>query len=310
MNFARWIHRIRRRRTIEVTTSGKWFLTLTIVFGVAAVLSGNAVLYLLESLLLGFLVLSGVLSDRMLWNLSAKWIESPVHAAGPISDRIVVTNESRIPAIAIEFGEWTNRGFEPRGYLPFLSGLSSSEVEILPRPYDLRGNFEWTGRVMATRFPFGFARKIRWIGPDGTRWIRPAIDLDRAGVNNPRDLASGQILGTSELQEGAVRPYLTGDDPRDIAWIYSANLLGPHVQRLRLHQPELIQLTLTEDLEDPQRLEAHLSDLATELVRARRLGAPIELTAPAKKSSEGRRTEIITEIETALDRLARVPRRK
>ncbi len=303
MSLRRWIQRIRRRRTIQVTTSGKWFLTLTIVFGVAAVLSGNGVLYLLESLLLGFLILSGVLSDRMLWALDARWIESPVHARSPLADQILLTNRSRIPALAIEFGEWTDRGFEVRGYVPFLKGRSSTAVRLLERPYPARGRFSWTGRVMATRFPFGFARKIRWVGTDGERWIRPAYDPARADARDLLEGLQGNIQGSNEIQDGSVRPYLTGDDPRDIAWIYSDRLLGPHVQRVRARLPEPVRLELKCDGLGAAALEAHLSELATELVRARNLGAPIELHHTSR--SDGSRL-LIDEIDPALDWLARV----
>lgn len=301
MNLRRWIHRLRRRRNIEVTTSGKWFLTLTIVFGVAAVLSGNGVLYLLESLLLGFLILSGVLSDRMLWNLRAQWIESPVHASGALTDRISVTNQSWIPAIAVEFGEWTDRGFEVRGYLPLLRGRTRVEIKLLDRPYPKRGLFGWTGRVMATRFPFGFARKIRWIGAEGERWIRPALHPSQ--TDSTESSAAG-AWGPDEIEDGSVRSHLTGDDPRDIAWIYSNSLIGPHLQRVRSGLPEPVKLKLECEGLDFSALESHLSEIATELVRAKKKGAPIELHDPR----EGGRD--FDDAELALEWLARIPAAK
>jgi uncharacterized protein (DUF58 family) len=293
-------HRIRRRRTIQIAPGGQWFLALTIAFGVTAVLSGNSVLYLLESLLLGLLILSGVLSDRMLWNLSARWQELPTHAGGPLADRIIVANRSRLPALAVELGEWGPAGFELRGYLPVIRPRSEVEVPPSGDPYPERGRREWSGRVIATRFPFGFARKIRWISPVGERWVRPRIrDAGSDAEKDSARLLAGGAAGLAEFEDGVLRPFTPGDDPRDIAWVYSARLLGPHVQRVRSSTPECVQLKLESAGLDREALERHLSLLATRIVQAARTGAPLEFEfAPGKW---------ITETEAALELLARHP---
>ncbi len=290
-------HRLRRRRTIQVTTGGQWFLGLTIAFGVTAVLSGNSVLYLLESLLLGLLILSGVLSDRMLWNLQARWQELPAHAGVRPHDRILVTNRSRLPALSIELGEWGAKGFELRGYLPMVPPRSQVEVPPSGEPYSERGQAQWSGRVIATRFPFGFARKIRWISTEGERWIRPRL---LHADEDSHSSSHGAIPGQAEFEEGVIRPFSPGDDPRDIAWLYSASLLGPHLQRVRTSAPECVQLRLESAGLRGEALEHHLSELATRITGAARIGAPLEFEiAP---------DSLITETEAALEWLARHPR--
>jgi len=301
IHLEKWIHRLKRKRTIDVTTSGKWFLTLTILFGLAAVLSNNNVLYLLECLLLGFLVLSGALSDRMLWNLSTQWREQPAHAGRPHQDQIVIFNSSRLPALSIEVGEWTRNGFELRGYLPYLRAKSSALVPVAGKPYSRRGRHAWTGRVMATSFPFGFARKLRWIAPDGERWIRPALPRE-----NPMDFeeSSGTSNGTADYEEGSLRPFQIGDDFRDVAWSYSHKIAGPHQQRVRVNTPQTLQIRLEAHTLKGSLLERHLSSLATQLVWAENQGAPIEFEiGPNPQNIE----PILRDAEAGLEFLARYP---
>jgi len=305
MNFSDWIHRLRRRRTIEVTTSGKWFLALTVAFGVTAVLSGNSILYLLESLLLGLLILSGVLSDRMLWNLSVKWQNLPVHAARPHEDRISITNHSRLPAMALELGEWTSQGFQLRGYLSYLKGKHSSDIPPAGTPHAERGAYEWSGRVVATRFPFGFARKLKWIEPDGRRWVRPKLNEQTL---EQRENSNRAAAGFEEYEEGAIRPFLLGEDYRDIAWIYSDSLKGPHFQRVRSSTPEQVTLTLESKGLRGEALEGHLSFLATELAAAEKTGSPVEFVVPSDKQRDHLSEQVIDDIPTALDFLARHPK--
>ena len=50
-------------RKLRLTITGRWFVALTILLGVAAIMVGNNVFYLLESFLLGAMILSGVLSE-------------------------------------------------------------------------------------------------------------------------------------------------------------------------------------------------------------------------------------------------------
>ena len=305
MNFSGWIHRLRRRRTIEVTTSGKWFLALTVAFGVTAVLSANSILYLLESLLLGLLILSGVLSDRMLWNLHVKWQNFPVHAARAHDDRISVTNLSRLPAMALELGEWTSDGFQLRGYLSYLKGKHSCDVPPAGTPHLERGAYEWSGRVVATRFPFGFARKLKWIEPDGTRWVRPKLNEQTLEQLENSNRAAA---GFEEFEEGAIRPFLLGEDYRDIAWIYSHSLRGPHFNRVRSSTPEQVTLRLESQGLRGEALESHLSFLATELTAAEKQGSPAELIIPPDRQGARQSEQVIDDIPRALDFLARHPK--
>ena len=65
-----WVWRlIHPRRTIWPTRDGVWCLCVVIGLGVAAVNTGNNLLYLLVSLLLALIIVSGVLSEQSMRGL-------------------------------------------------------------------------------------------------------------------------------------------------------------------------------------------------------------------------------------------------
>ena len=64
-----WWQPFRPRRTIWPTRDGWWCLLVVIGIGVAAINTGNNLLYLLVSLLLSLIVVSGVLSEQSMRGL-------------------------------------------------------------------------------------------------------------------------------------------------------------------------------------------------------------------------------------------------
>ena len=64
-----WWRPFRPRRTIWPTRDGWWCLFVAIGLGVAAINTGNNLLYLLVSLLLSLIVVSGMLSEQSMRGL-------------------------------------------------------------------------------------------------------------------------------------------------------------------------------------------------------------------------------------------------
>ena len=84
------------RRTIWPTRDGWWSLLVVIGLGVAAINTGNNLLYLLDSLLFGLIVVSGVLSEMVMRGLALASIEpEEIHAGQPAPFGAVVTNHKR-----------------------------------------------------------------------------------------------------------------------------------------------------------------------------------------------------------------------
>ena len=60
-------------RPIHFTRFGTFYILFSLAVGAAAINTGNNLLYLMLGLLLGFIIVSGILSDSCLWNLKLDW---------------------------------------------------------------------------------------------------------------------------------------------------------------------------------------------------------------------------------------------
>ena len=143
--------------------------------------------------------------------------------------------------------EWASGEIRTRVFVPFVPGKSSVQVSVTV-PYARRGKFEWEGVSVATQYPFGFAKKIRYVLEPGRRLIWPsradgtrrdAADPEGNGNSDQQRLATrAQVtaqaakIGSSEFSDGEIRPLQQGDDYRDVVWTLSAKRGEPLV-RLR-----------------------------------------------------------------------------
>jgi uncharacterized protein (DUF58 family) len=214
-------------RRLEVTFAGYWYTALTIGLGVAALLSANNVLYLIESLLLSGMIFSGVLSERTVSALEVKFQRKHVSAGSAPKDVIRVRNKKRFPVFCVEVGEWVDGEFVIHGFIPKISANETVNLQskiIFPD----RGLYRWEGLATGTSYPFGLAKKIRIQYTPGTRTIWPK-KLGKAKTNLSANEQQGTRLG-SEFAEGEIRPYAYEDDCRLIVWPQSIKGLGPMVR--------------------------------------------------------------------------------
>lgn len=215
------------RRTIpegiRLTTVGAWFIGVTLVVGVAAANTGNNALYLVESLLLATLVLSGVTSRRNVRGLRVE-IEPPVEAYAnqPFEIGFRVVNGDRLFArrlLALGLGTG------PETLVPFLpaGGEHRGRLELLATR---RGPFELPWAHLHSHFPLGLFRKGVRVRLDREMLVFPEIfpaargaasQLGKAGERSSRRRGWGHELL-------ALRRFQAGDDFRSIHWKQSARL--------------------------------------------------------------------------------------
>ncbi len=223
-------------RRLQLSVSGKWFVALSIAMGVVALTTGNNTLYLIESLLLSGLILSGVLSERFVSAIEFEVQRHPAIAGSAVRDKIRVKNHRRFTIFSIELGEWSDGRFIPIAYVPTLGPRESTTVLSRQR-FERRGAHSWSGLAVATSYPFGFARKIRLIPNEGERLIWPARDpLPKLKRRESRG-EQGRRSGT-DLADAEIRPFNEDDDIRSIVWTLSSKGTGPVVRVRRSEQPD------------------------------------------------------------------------
>ncbi len=229
------------RRKLEVTVPGRWYLALTIALGVVAMTSGNNVLYLIESLLLAGLILSGILSERVIAAIEVDWLRGRATAGARFPDRFRVTNTRKFAIFCVEIGEFRDGKMISHVYIPRLQGRASVTLPSRATA-GARGVHRWSSIAVATSFPLGFARKLLFIEAPGERVIWPEAPRRLKRADSFISAQSAR-QGAGEISDGEIRPYDFMDDSRMIVWTLSAKGQGPMV-RIRRRDQGRNQVTL------------------------------------------------------------------
>jgi uncharacterized protein (DUF58 family) len=247
-------------RKLEVTVAGRWYVALTILLGVVALSSGNNIVYLIESLLLSGLILSGILSERSISALKIEFKRIPVAANSAPKDQVYISNQRRFPIFCVEVGEWKNGRFVPSAFVPFLAPRQSIVISSKQR-FDQRGWHTWDALAIATSYPFGFAKKLRILSNKGGRRIIWPEPLKGDSSKNRSPNSEGTFKAGVRIQEGEVRPMTWDDDYRHVVWTLSARGTEPLVRQRRSEsQDEKLVLDLR--TEAGTSLENRIRDLA------------------------------------------------
>lgn len=211
-------------RALRITREG-WLLTgFIFLVGIAAVNTGNNLLYLILAVMLGAMIASGAFSEEMIRKIKL---------------------ERELPFEAVAGTEFTvgYRIINPRRRMS-LYGLRISEYELPARKQafilrvqpgsqargesaclvEKRGRLKLKTAIISTKFPFGFFEKLRlvYLPEEIIVFPRPADVSGRA--------SSGSQTGSSDTSgadgEGpdlfSLRSYSEGDSMRSIHWKASA----------------------------------------------------------------------------------------
>lgn len=219
-------NRFRPPRRLKVTREGRYFLGITFGVGLAAINTGNNLLYLLLGVLLALILVSGIMSEIALRGLSVRRrLPTRAQVGRPHLVEIEVHNKkTRLPSYAIEVEDI--RASQPADKRCFFLKVSpqSTQVAAYRRTPQRRGREAHVAFRVATRFPFGLFEKSRQIEVPGELIIYPAVHTVRLPPPRARNIGTGarvSIRGGSDDLLG-LRAYRPGDDPRQVHWRKSA----------------------------------------------------------------------------------------
>jgi uncharacterized protein (DUF58 family) len=273
--FSRLRRWFRPPRRLKLTREGKYFIGITFGVGFAAINTGNNLLYLLLGMLLSMIVVSGVLSELSLRELTVvRRLPPRAQVARPHLVEIEVFNHKRrIPSYAIEVEDL--RAGQPADKRCFFLKISprSAQVAAYRRTPARRGRDRHVGFRVATRFPFGLFEKSRELSADGDLIIYPAVDP----VQLPSNLPGDRLGGNSALGRGSgdeilsLRHMREGDDPRDIYWRKSSEqmIVRERAREVRRDVSYVIDSThpgRTPDDDWTARFERRIRDVASRAV--------------------------------------------
>lgn len=300
---ARWE---RERGLVRPTREGGWYLAVLAGVLVAAVNTGNNLLYVVLAMLMAIMIVSNLLAE---WNLRSlrlrRRLPAELFAGAAAAGALCVENHRRWGrSFALQLIDLDESGAElARAVVACVEPGGEAEVPAdwrLPR----RGAAGLRRLRVESRFPFGLLRRWRTMEVPETVWVYPALRRGSSGARG------GAPFGAAPDAQGrggdgdlvGLRAYQPGDPLRDLHWPTSARVGKPVVVvREALRQVEVI--VRVPPLQG-EAFERALSEAASELVRHAAEGHAVglelgEARLPARAGPRWRRA--------LLEALARAP---
>lgn len=244
----RWLaHRI----DYKLTREGILYIAGVFVVALAALNTGNNLLFLVLACLLAGIIVSGVLSQLVLTGLEMR-IELPEHvfAAQPIRALIELRNEKQhLPSFSLRVvGEdkksraqiLTRPVYFP--YVPRRQAVGQGVELVFPR----RGVYRQESFGIRTRFPFGFLQKTRRVNSDLELVVYPRVEPTEE-FYEILPLVSGELESFSRGRGHdlyAIREYQPTDSARFVDWKASAKTGALKVREFTREDERRVMLVL------------------------------------------------------------------
>jgi uncharacterized protein (DUF58 family) len=298
--------RLRAWRRIRPTWGGLAFTIGTMAVGFAAMNTGNNLLYLLLGAMLGFIAVSGWLSEQAIRGLR---IERRAPRAVTVGHDLrlsyeITNRKRRLPSLAVEIAE---EGLPERAFLAHVAPEGHTTARSI-NSFVRRGIYPLRTVTLSTGFPFGLFRKERDLEIPGEvvvwpRSDRPVRDPSPGAGRVPRIGLSARGAAGSRGEYRSLRGYRIGDDSRDIHWKSSARMREPVIREYERDGSETRWICL-----DVRGIPGEAAEVAVEVAaslaaRAVAEHRPFALVAGSDILEPG---DGAGQLERALDILARV----
>jgi uncharacterized protein (DUF58 family) len=288
-----WVERaLRRRRRIRPTREGWVFLGATLAVALAALNTGNNLLYLVFATQLAMVTLSGVLSELSVQQLRlSRRLGTRLFARIPARGTWSVRNpRTWLPSLAITVSEAHGKDADllDRGLaqLPVLAAATAGQLDAA-WTFRQRGVHRLSGVRVATTWPFGIFEKYYELSAPLEVLVHPE---PRAGGAEPRARSGSDASGAPSRRAGdgtflGLRDHREGEDPRRVHWRTSARrgrlVAAEHADHLG---GDLRIVVEAPRARDPARrvdeFEESLSRATAEVLAAERNHRDVELLLP------------------------------
>jgi uncharacterized protein (DUF58 family) len=261
---------------------GVIYLCAVAILILAAVNTGNNLLFMILACSLAGILISGVLSRMVLSGVDLKFdLPEHIFAEQPVLAEIELRNEKQIwPSFSLRVvGENKNNQLQILStpvFFPYVPRLGSARQKVELR-FARRGVYRQDAFGIRTRFPFGFFEKIRRVDSDIEITVYPRIEpADQVCEVLP--LLSGEMASYfrgrgHELH--SLRKYLPTDNARFVDWKTSAKTGQLMVREFAREDERRVMLVLDPFVGPPR---AELGQLA-EAEHAERFERAVSLAA-------------------------------
>jgi len=224
----RWIG---YRMEYRVTRAGWIYILGIVLVALAALNTGNNLLFLILASLVASILMSGILSSITLAGVELK-LHLPEHifAGQPVRASVELKNEKlTLPSFSLRVEATKKKGeaavalLETPVYFPYLPRQQAVKQSV-PLLFPQRGVYRQEAFRIVTRFPFGFLQKARRLDLTTEALVYPAV----AASSEFLEVLPG-LQGALESQSKgrgqdlyALRGYLPNDSARHVHWKASA----------------------------------------------------------------------------------------
>lgn len=219
---------------MKITREGKRFIFAVVLIAVAAVNTGNNLIYLIFSLMLSFILLAVMLLRMNLSRISLEVsIDHPVFAGEQTYASFTIKNGKKLlPAYSIRVSA---SGAVHPVYCAYIAPKHSVEKEI-KITFRHRGLYSYGKFFIQSGFPFILFEKSSVVKVSGEVLVYPALmDVEQFMADIPGLEGSdiGKTAGSgSEIH--SIREFRYGDDWRNIHWKASAKTSSIMVKEFAL----------------------------------------------------------------------------
>ena len=215
----------------RITMEGWIYLGGLMLVALAALNTGNNLLFLILASLIALLLMSGILSSITLSGISLRLVlPEHIFAGQPVRAMVELENEKlTLPSFSLRVEAARAKNDQPVAlldtpvYFPYLPKQDRVQ-QTIPVTFPHRGVYHQEAFRIVTRFPFGFLRKSRQLSLKTQALVYPSVEP------NPEymEILTGVQGALESLTKGpgqdlyALRGYVPTDSARHVHWKASA----------------------------------------------------------------------------------------
>jgi uncharacterized protein (DUF58 family) len=217
----------------KVSREGWIYIGGIILVALAALNTGNNLLFLILASLIAIILMSGILSSVTLSGVEMR-LELPEHifAGQPVRASLELQNEKlTLPSFSLRVEAVTTKQtpaaalLETPIYFPYLPKHDRVKQSV-PMTFSHRGIYRQEAFRIVTRFPFGFLQKARRLDLPTEALVYPSVEPTQEFL----EILPGLQGALESLSKGpgqdlyALRDYVPTDSARHVHWKASARL--------------------------------------------------------------------------------------
>jgi uncharacterized protein (DUF58 family) len=217
----------------KVTREGWLYILGIFLISMAALNTGNNLLFLILASLIAIILMSGILSSITLSGVAMR-LHLPQHifAGQPIRASIELENEKlTLPSFSLRVEAITPKNSPPAAiletpvYFSYLAKRGHAQ-QTVPITFPARGIYRQDAFRILTRFPFGFLQKSHRVDLRTEALVYPSVEPTREFF----EILPGLQGAMESLSKGrgqdlyALRDYVPTDSARHVHWKASARL--------------------------------------------------------------------------------------